>query len=142
MQRIAALEIVIGRRLVVDPTVPENISIFPIDNDRNKIATMDYSHLLAAVDETLLHRRDSLLLFDLFLDLRNLHSSFPCQPPLPPVFAYFLPNTYLVSGLDIQLNLLAGERSHPTHRETEVSSNSSHCEACPPRSVQFGVLLT
>jgi hypothetical protein len=30
---------------------------------------MDFVHLLAAVDETLLDRRDALLLFDLLLDL-------------------------------------------------------------------------
>lgn len=29
-------------------------------------------HLLAAVDEALLNRRDTFLLLDLFLDLRNL----------------------------------------------------------------------
>jgi 5-keto 4-deoxyuronate isomerase len=46
-------------------------------------------HLLAAVDEALLDGGDTLLLLDLFLDLRDL-----------------------VVHLDIELNLLAGQRSN------------------------------
>lgn len=83
MQRIARNQTVVLRRAVV-------------------------GHLLAAVDEALLHRRDALLLLDLFLDLRDLdsrvsrcsHRSFSeCE-------------AYLVVHLDVEFDLLAGQCSH------------------------------
>lgn len=64
-------------------------------------------HLLAAVDEALLHRRDALLLLDLFLDLRDLAAASAS----PGLFARGM--RYLVVHLDVELNLLARQCSHP-----------------------------
>src|SRR5438128_642673 len=65
VQRAPALELKVARQLVV-------------------------AHLLAAVDEALLRRRDALLLLDALLDL--LHGEV---------------------GLDVKLDLAAGQRSDP-----------------------------
>ena len=69
MQRRAAFECIIRRRLLVDPNNEAQVSVLGPKLVRAKILG---SHLLAAEDKTLLHRRDALLLFYLLLDLRDL----------------------------------------------------------------------
>lgn len=75
MQRVARYKVVFGRRLVVGPAHLSRSSVFSRD-DRCFSAFQDDlggdAHLLAAVNEALLNRGDALLLFDLFLDLRDL----------------------------------------------------------------------
>lgn len=70
------------------------------------------SHLLAAVDEALLHGRDALLLLDLLLDLRDLLFRSLAADRVRGVGGEGNLR-YLVVHLDVQLNLLTRQRSYP-----------------------------
>ena len=73
-------------------------------------------HLLAAVDQTLLRRRDALLLLDALLYALDLSCFIPQSAILKHILCVLLfplVRAYLVVGLDVQLDLLAGECSDP-----------------------------
>lgn len=67
-------------------------------------------HLLAAVDQTLLRRRDAFLLLDALLYALDLYH-LSMVSLLKTRFALLLASlaAYLVVGLDVQLDLFAGE---------------------------------
>lgn len=96
MQSVACDEVVLGRGLVVGPARGKHVELVSCDvfafrrgrGEKNGLGLMMKRkekkkrlgrlgrvycvHLLAAVDEALLHGRDALLLLDLFLDLGHL----------------------------------------------------------------------
>lgn len=75
-------------------------------------------HLLAAMDESLLNRRDTLLLLDLLLDLGDL-KAVSTSPFYLVHSNYEAPvQYYLVIRLNIELDLLAGQCSDPVESQS------------------------
>lgn len=76
MEGISGLEVVLGGRLVIGPRESNGLRsapMFPYVYSQSS-GCPDSIHLLAAVDQTLLDGRNSFLLLDLLLDLRDLLS--------------------------------------------------------------------
>lgn len=124
MQSGAALELVFASGLVVVPVHPMPSVVYsPSLMSRSLVVHL---HLLASEDETLLCWRNAFLFFNALLDARDLWVAL-CQPNCPSVREVCVCDheskvvvlilramSYFVVGLNVELNLLAGQGAHST----------------------------
>lgn len=89
-------------------------------------------HLLPAVDEPLLRRRNALLLLDALLYPRDLS---PISTVACTVTRAGGGGAYLVVGFDIELDLLAGERAHSVGGQYSPVSGSGGAGAGEPAAL-------
>lgn len=89
MEHGAALHLVVGSGLIVIPAQGGDLSLSRNAQQQTETNRRSHAHLFAGEDQPLLLRRNALLLLDALLDA-----------------------VHLVGGLDVDLDLLAGEGLH------------------------------